>query len=328
MKGRALTVTAHGSLLRENQKRKSWGNERISLQGAVSLLPHVETGVKFSSSSAAMAGTEMNDLWLLLARHGYTALGVVVGLGALGLPLPVTLALITAGAASATGLLRPEFAFLVAGGALMLSDTVLFFLGRYSGWWLLGVLCRASLNPETCILRSAESFYRRGRLAIILAKFMPAVGALAPPLAGSMNMGAGQFLRLELLAVCLYTGLYESLGFLFGDLVLNTVRNVQPVGNWLKRLVVFGLILYLGHRIYRLWKQREDRNVPRVDVHQLAARIVETKLAPPPIIDVRSHGYYDAGAVRIKGSTRVEPNDLLAAIKDLPREKEIYVYCT
>ena len=46
---------------------------------------------------------------------------------------------------------------------MLMGDTLLFILGRYMGWGLLGLLCRLSINPESCILRSAESFYKRGK---------------------------------------------------------------------------------------------------------------------------------------------------------------------
>ena len=54
-----------------------------------------------------------------------------------------------------------------------------------------------SMNPETCILRSAESFYKRGKITLVIAKFIPGVNTMAAPLAGSMKMRFGQFLRLD-----------------------------------------------------------------------------------------------------------------------------------
>ena len=46
------------------------------------------------------------------------------------------------------------------------------------------------------------------------------------------------------------------------------------------------------------------------------------------LADVRSHGYYDAGSARIKGSIRIEPNNLNEELKALPKDKDIYLYCT
>lgn len=269
----------------------------------------------------------MDGLLVLLERHGYVILALVVGLGACGIPLPVTVALIAAGVASARHLLRPEFVLVIAVVAAMVGDTLLYFLGSYMGWFLLGTMCRVSLNPEACILRSAESFYRRGKLALIIAKFIPGIGALAAPLAGSMKMRPGQFLRLDLLAACLYVAVYCSLGFLLGDLTALAAQGMHAVAGVLKWPIGCGVIGYVGFRAFLYWRQGKLPPVPYIDVDELAARIAAapTELS---ILDVRSHGYYDPGAVRIKGSTRIEPNNLLAATRNLPSNTELYLYCT
>jgi rhodanese-related sulfurtransferase len=46
------------------------------------------------------------------------------------------------------------------------------------------------------------------------------------------------------------------------------------------------------------------------------------------VADCRSHGYYDSGARRIKGSIRLEPNLLPKGAHTLPPDCEIYLYCT
>ena len=111
--------------------------------------------------------------------------------------MPAALVLLIAGGAAAHGFLQIPNAFGAALFAMLAGDTLMFLLGRYTGWWLLGMLCRISLNPESCILRSADSFYRRGRMLLVIAKFIPGINTLAPPLAGSMNMRLAPFLRLD-----------------------------------------------------------------------------------------------------------------------------------
>jgi len=69
--------------------------------------------------------------------------------------VPAALALMIAGGAAARGVLQAPNAFGAALLAMLAGDTLMFLLGRYTGWWLLGILCRISLNPESCILRSA-----------------------------------------------------------------------------------------------------------------------------------------------------------------------------
>src|SRR5580693_1962071 len=129
-----------------------------------------------------------------IAQHGYAILIGAVFLEAIGLPVPAALVLLIAGAASAHGLLSLTYALGGSLLAMIVADILMFVLGRYTGWWLLGALCRISLNPENCIQRSADSFYRHGRQLLVFAKFVPGINTMAPPLAGSMNMRLAQFL--------------------------------------------------------------------------------------------------------------------------------------
>src|SRR5690348_14025571 len=98
----------------------------------------------------------MNDLLVLMGRHGYALTFALLFAEAIGLPFPATIVLVAAGAAIAAHTLAGSWVLLAALIALLLGDTAQFWLGRYIGWALLGFLCRVSINPETCILRSAE----------------------------------------------------------------------------------------------------------------------------------------------------------------------------
>jgi hypothetical protein len=94
----------------------------------------------------------------------------------------------------------------------------------------------------------------------------------------------------------------------------------------------FVLVAALAYMIYRIWaykQQRVYRIVPRVEVGDLVSLFNDPEERGRMIIaDVRSHGYYDAGAHRIHGSIRIEPNNLDEEMDKLPRDKHIYLYCT
>ncbi len=100
---------------------------------------------------------------------------------AIGLPFPASIALVAAGAAVPTHTTSGPGSLLPSMVALLIGDTVQFWLGRHTGWALLGFLCRVSINPETCIVRSAESFYKRGKITLVIAKFIPGVNTMAAP---------------------------------------------------------------------------------------------------------------------------------------------------
>jgi len=267
----------------------------------------------------------MSPLLTAISHHGYLLVFVIVFAEASGFPAPAALTLVAAGAAAAAHFLNPSAVLGTALIAMMLGDLLLFILGRYTGWALLGFLCRLSLNPETCILRSAESFYKRGRAALIFAKFIPGVNTMAPPLAGSMKMKTAQFLRLDFVGTSLYVLAYSGLGFIFRDFVAKITHGLQSAGHVFAEVVLIAIVIFIIYRIVQFRRHRITGVVPRIEVAELAKRLRTNEVA---VIDVRSHGYYDPGAARIAGSMRLEPNQLSEELKSLPKDKDIYVYCT
>jgi len=267
------------------------------------------------------------ESWITgLIQHGYSILCLVVFLEAIGLPIPAAPALLIVGAAGARGSLSFPLAYGAAIAAMMSADVLLFAMGRHAGWWLLGVLCRISINPESCVLRSAESFRRRGRTLLVIAKFLPGINALSAPMAGTMQMRFARFLRWDFCGAALYTGVYLAAGYIGGDLVNAFFHGYQAAGNVLAWLIPIAIAVYLAVKVRVWWMSRGDPAVPFV-LPAEAARSLAGGTAV--IYDVRSHGYYDRHAVRIRGSRRIDP----AAIEEMPvgdlaAGQQVYLYCT
>jgi len=270
----------------------------------------------------------MTDLLSIMARQGYALTFGLLFAEALGLPFPAAIALVAAGAAVASHTLYGPSVFIAAMLALLIGDTAQFWLGRYAGWALLGFLCRVSMNPETCILRSAESFYKRGKTTLVVAKFIPGINTMAAPLAGSMKMRFGQFLRLDLAGAFLYTMTYLLVGYVSRDFLAATLKGFHAAGRVMEILLIGALLAYAIYRGAIFHRFRKYRIMPRIQVQELAARVAAGDSCRVQIVDVRSHGYYDAGAERIAGSIRIEPNNLEEEVKHLSKDKDIYLYCT
>jgi membrane protein DedA with SNARE-associated domain len=268
------------------------------------------------------------EMFLLMARHGYALIFGLLLAEALGFPFPAAIALVAAGAAVAAHALWFPYVLATAVVALLLGDTAEFWLGRYMGWALLGFLCRVSINPETCILRSAESFYKRGKMTLVIAKFIPGVNTMAAPLAGSMKMRFTQFLRLDLAGASLYSLTYLLIGYVSRDFLAAILRGFHAAGRAMEGVVIAALLVYAIYRVVQYRKNKTYSVVPRVQVEELAKRLASEGAGRVQIVDVRSHGYYDSGAARIKNSIRIEPNNLEEEMKNLPKDKDIYLYCT
>jgi membrane protein DedA with SNARE-associated domain len=270
----------------------------------------------------------MSDLLRAVSQHGYSLLFLIVFAEAVGLPAPAAIALVAAGSAAAAHVMSAPAAFLTAIAATLLGDTFLFFLGRKTGWAFLGFICGISLNPETCILRSAESFYKHGRITLLFIKFIPGVNTMAAPLAGSMKMKTSQFLQLDFIGGCLYILAYGGAGYIFRDFVARITHGLQTGSRTIAIVVIVGLVAFAAYRIVQYFRFRIHGMVPKVGVEEIALRLASEGDKEIILADVRSHGYYDPGTQRIAGSIRIEPSQLANELKALPHDKDIYLYCT
>jgi membrane protein DedA with SNARE-associated domain/rhodanese-related sulfurtransferase len=273
------------------------------------------------------------DLVAVIEHHGYAVTAVVLFLACCGLPLPLSLVLLAAGAAAHGGSLNLGLVMMIACVAALCGDTVMFLGGRYTGWWLLAGLCRASMNAERCIFGAANSFYKRGPKTLMVAKFIPGLSTVAAPLAGSLNMRLGRFLRLDAAGVALYVTTWTLTGFVFARFLRELIGWVARVGHATTAVLLVLLVFYAIWLAANWVRDTRFGNVERVHVLELLERMrTATHEKLVVIADVRSHGYYDPGMQRIKNSIRVEPSRLkeeVVALREFMQpECEIYLYCS
>jgi membrane protein DedA with SNARE-associated domain/rhodanese-related sulfurtransferase len=278
----------------------------------------------------------------VVEHHGYLVVGLVMFLTAAGVPLPASVLLLAAGAAAHPEPLHHDamhqglhlwLLLLLAWVAAVSGDTLLYLGGRSMGWWLLAGMCRVSVDPENCIFRSSDYFYRRGPKTLLFAKFVPGLASMAAPLAGSLNMRFWRFIRLDAAGAASYVSAWMLAGYLFSPFIEDMVWWVGRVGHVM--LFVIG-VLALGYAamylvsLVRAREYRKVRKVSAVSLHERLKTVDPNRLVI--IADVRSHGYYDPGMQRIKNSIRMEPHRLkeeFAALREfMAPECEIYLYCS
>jgi rhodanese-related sulfurtransferase len=205
--------------------------------------------------------------------------------------------------------------------------------GRFTGWWLLANICKFSLNPETCIFGSARSFHRRGSKTLLVAKFVPGLATVAAALAGSLNMRLRRFLLLDGCGILFYTAGWSVAGFLFAPFLRDVIRWVERVGHFTAATIGAIVVLYILWLVMSSLRDTRFSAIEKVAAADLFERIsTATHDRLVVIADVRSHGYYDPGMMRIKNSIRVEPSrlkeELIALREFMQPECEIYLYCS
>ena len=269
----------------------------------------------------------------LVAAHLFAATVLVSLFASMGVPLPVSVVLLAAGAAAHAGGLPLGWLLAAVWIAAAIGDTVLYLGGRYTGWWLLAWLCRLTTNPEQCIFRSADYFYRRGPHTLLFARFVPGLGAMAAPLAGSLNMRLARFLRLDSAGALIYTSSWVLTGYLFSHFIKEIEQAIARIGHLVLLAVIFLIAVYgISWLVFSL-RARRFKNIERITAESLQERLQAFNPDRLVVIaDVRSHGYYDPGMQRIKNSIRVEPHRLeeeLVALKEfMAPECEIFLYCS
>lgn len=273
------------------------------------------------------------NLAAVIAHHGYAVTAAMLLIASCGLPLPLSVVLLTAGAEAHGGVLNFGLLIGVATAAALLGDTLMFFGGRYTGWWLLAGLCRISMNPDTCVYGSAQSFYKRGPSTLLFSKFVPGLATVAAPLAGSLHMRLSRFLRLDLCGVLLYVTAWSTAGFLLSHYLRQAIRRVELVGHFTFATLGVVLAAYILWLLFSSLRDTRFSAVQRVAAEELFERMrTATHDRLVIIADVRSHGYYDPGMQRIKNSIRVEPSrlheELVALRAFMQPECEIYLYCS
>jgi uncharacterized membrane protein len=143
-----------------------------------------------------------------------------------------------------------------------------------------------------------------------------------------MKMKASQFLRFDTAGTLLYVLAYGAVGFLARDFVARITRGLQSASHIFGEVVLAALIVFVIYRAVQYHRYTLSDVVPRVSVEEIAKRMANGEKNDVILVDVRSHGYYDSASNRIAGSVRIEPNRLQQELNSLPKDKDIYVYCT
>jgi len=205
----------------------------------------------------------------------------------LGAPIPAVPFLLLAGAHSATDGLFALKTMLAATTASAIADTVWYCAGRRYGRSVLGLLCRVSISPGTCVQKSEASFSRRGVLTLLFAKFIPGVSALATPMAGALRMPFSTFVLVNLAGSALWVGSGLAAGLVFHEEVKQMMSVLDALGAKAMIVVAAAVLLYVAWRSLRRYlTHRLLRAAPTLTSSELA--VLMDSGAPLTLLDVRS----------------------------------------
>ena len=262
-----------------------------------------------------------------LLTHGYALLFACVLAEQVGLPIPAVPVLLGVGALAGSGHMSVVVALGVAAAASLPPDLAWYELGRRRGSRVLGVLCRVSLEPDYCVRRTENLFMRYGSRTLLIAKFLPGLSTLAPPLAGIVGVGRGRFILLDSLGALIWSGVWLGLGYLFKGAIELVAAEAARLGNWL--LIVIGVALAGYIAIKYIQRQRVFRSlrVARITPEELKRRLDERD-GGLMVIDTRSSLDVNATPYTIPGAQWILPEEINRRRHEIPSDREIVLYCT
>ena len=267
----------------------------------------------------------MNQTIEFLVRHGFVVLFAAVFIEQMGVPLPAAPWLLAAGALVGAGKMNWMVALGSASMGSVMADLIWFYLGRHFGNRVLRLLCRISLEPDTCVRRTEGVFTRYGMKGVVVAKFIPGLSTLAPPLAGSSGVSAPRFLFFDALSSLLYAGCFILVGVLFSRQLEQVINALAGLGHSALGVVAALAALYIGYRYWQRHRLLGELRMARITVDELHQRqeAGESLL----ILDLRSHFELEQDPAVIRGALHVTMDELRVRQQDIPRDRDIVLYC-
>jgi membrane protein DedA with SNARE-associated domain len=268
----------------------------------------------------------MQDLTALLGQYGVGLVFCNVLLTPLGVPLPAIPTMILAGALAAGGHLPVLHAFAAALVASSIADSIWYVAGRRYGHRVLALLCRLSLSPASCVRQTERVFMRYGVGTLVIAKLVPGLATITPPLAGAVRMRPLTFLAFNLAGAALWAGGSFLTGWLLAGQIDAAIDWIARMGGYAAAVLGALLVLYMTVKWFERYRFLAGLRAGRIAVDELAAMIARGE--QPVILDVRSAAALGIDRRRIPSAVLIDPDAPDAALGGLPREREIIVYCS
>jgi membrane protein DedA with SNARE-associated domain len=261
-----------------------------------------------------------------LLHHGYMVVLGWVFAEQVGLPLPSMPLLLAAGALSGTGQMSFFRSLFFAMLACVVADSIWYQLGLRKGIRVLQLICKISIEPDSCVRRTEGVFSKQGARSLLFAKFLPGLGTVAPPLAGIFHMRARRFLLFDALGSLLWAGTFLGIGYIFSGQIELVAEHLAALGSRLLVLLIGVFAAYIAYKYFARQRFLRELRIARITVDELKLKIDAGE--DLVIVDLRHSMDFEADPETIPGAFRMDAKELQEKNDRLPRDREVILYCT
>jgi membrane protein DedA with SNARE-associated domain len=268
----------------------------------------------------------MIDVGEQLARHGVGFVFLNVLVEQAGLPVPAVPAMIVGGALVADGKLPPWHLLGAAVAAAAIADSLWFTLGRWQGRRVLRTVCEIAVSPDSCVRRMEWLYERFGLRSLLFCKFVPGFSTVASPLAGLLKAPRWRFQLFDAMGATIWASSAIGAGMLFHSALNRVLAFLDRMGSLALVVLAGALAAYVGWRFVRRWRFLRELRMARISVAELTSQLAGEE--PPLVVDVRTGGALAIDPRRIPGALRLGFEEIAERMADLPRGREVILYCT
>ncbi|MEO8339112.1 MAG: DedA family protein/thiosulfate sulfurtransferase GlpE [Nitrospirota bacterium] len=267
----------------------------------------------------------MNEANAFVSQYGEILLFAVVFAEQIGLPLPAVPILLAAGALAGAGKIDLTGAIVLSVVACLAGDLIWYELGRRRGRRALNLLCRISLEPDSCVRRTENFFTRHGVGSLVLAKFIPGLSTLAPALAGLFRIGIQRFLLFNGLGAVLWTLAFVLPGYLFSDQIERLAEEAERLGLWLASFFSAVIAAYVGYKFLHRQLLLHKLRIARITAEELKQMMDNGHELL--VVDLRGALDHEADPYTIRGALRMTAEDLGQRHHEIPRDQDVILFC-
>lgn len=242
------------------------------------------------------------------------------------MPLPVAPLLLAAGALAATQRLSFPLALGLTVVGSLIADLLWYAIGRRRGGEALGVLCRITLEPDTCVRRAQDLFMKYRLGSLLLGKFLPGVNPLTAGLAGVAGTGLLRFLVYDIGSAAVWAGTWTGLGYLLSDVVEDLTRRISRFGEVALAVLGVGLAVYVAVKYVQRRRFIRQLRIARIAPEDVARRLEAGERVL--IVDLRTALDAATDPYTIPGALRMTPEEIEHRHAQIARDVELVLFCT
>jgi len=262
-----------------------------------------------------------------VVRHGYLILYCSVLAEQMGVPIPSLPMLLAIGALAGNGQFSYPLALGCAVAACLTADLLWYWLGIYKGASILNLLCKISLEPDSCVRRTEKMFVRYGARGLLFAKFVPGLSTAAAPLAGMFRMKIWKFVLTDGMGSVIWAGTYSGLGFIFRNQLDDLLQGAVRAGGWFVAFIAIALGGFLAWKYIERRRFFGELRIARIEPEELNLLLESGDRVT--LVDLRNAlEWREAGAHKIPGALHVSYEDIEASMPQIPLDRDVVLYCS